>query len=1677
MSLRKVVFKAMNWQQSDEIEDEDREQFYISGLTAEGKSVLAKVDGFTPFVNVELPSRCQWDSARAVSFFEYLKECLSNWKIRKTGEVKDYSPIRFKVSNKFNLYHKKPGTYMLLVFKTNIACKNLQYFLEKQHDIPGVGCMKRGDFKVHEQNIDPIIKLTATRGIKLSSWIEAEEYIPEDENSSIEERKFSSADIDFYVKYKSLKLAEIPDTVQPKAKIVSWDIECYSHNHNSKLPDPGVKENFVSQISVIYTRYGNPPEKWKKYLLSLRMGCDFEVAGTKVYCYENEKDLLLGFKQLIQMLNPDILLGYNILKFDYNYLIKRAELLEIYDKFIELGRIFGIMAIKVTKDWASSAYGEQKFEFLECQGRLNLDLLPEIERNFKFDTYSLDFVANHFLKENKKAVSAKQMFKLTKFAMLTKNYHGHKITSDYLADIKEIADSVFVDEEGVTEDFYQSIKKATKKNILSVVSQAMAIIGDYCVHDSVLPLKLIFKLNTFIVLEQMSNIFCVPISYLQTRGQQVKILAQVYRHTLYNNYVIPFKKYNELDEDEKYEGATVIDAVPGYYENIPNLDFASLYPTVMIANNIDHTTYIDPENDTTPDEECNIIEFESHRGCIHDKEKRKTKVKKENILCGHFKHKFLKVIEKDGKIYREGVLPHLLRTLLTERKKVKVDLSQLSKKLKEDKTLLDQEKADIATQLIVLDAKQLAIKVSANSMYGSMGAKTGFMPLIAGAASVTAGGRQYIRTAINYVLKNFKNSKLVYGDSVTKDTPILVRDQKGRVDILAIEDLATDWEDYEDFKPEHLEPLDKKDEDILNFVDKDKWKDSIHIENLAARLNMNKTKRRDKQKAQTEYEVWTDEGWTKIKKVIRHKVNKNIYRVNTHTGVVDVTEDHSLLDPDKKKIKPKDVKIGSHLLHSFPSKFENPEVKVFENLERDTTKIICNGCRKMKPFVDFHANNACKKRHNKNGICKQCLKKPSTVANIYISEYNYTKPYRLTPDEAWVWGFFMADGSCSKSGPKKSWALNNQDLALLEKAKNILESVEPYDFKILDTMKSSGVYKLVPNNARMQYIVDKYSVMYDKDRFKKVPKEVLNGSFNVRESFYKGYYAGDGYKKVEYQSFSNKGKIGSQGLWYLVRSLGYKNSCVNIRDDKPSIYRIQAFENKQKKKKTVVKKVINLGLTDDYVYDLETECGRFQAGVGELIVKNTDSALFSFQGFNTKETFEIARKAAKDVTALFPPPVELELECVYGKFLLLTKKRYVAYIVDEEGNYKSKEGNYYGKIKKGVVLKRRDNTHYLKDVYGQTIDSVMEKADEKKVLYDLYDNIHKLFTRQVDAKDLVIYKGVKDIISYAKKKELPDPSGKIITQELTDKRGIKHTIQKPEMITYFLGRDKNPLMDVNKRPYKTKNPLDPNLLYDNSAHLMLALKMKARGDDVPPNTRLQYVFLDTGEKCALQGEKAEDYTFYRENKNAMRLKLDPLYYLEKQLIKPLTEVIDVLYRNEKYKYETLEARITNCESFIFKNVDSCIKESILNMGEFIVRNFGNVKIGSYSKRVNMVRTQIKKIKSPKVSKNFEDLAHLYYIKKSELVLDKIEKKYGIKKRTSKKPNRATGLIVKDGTIMKDIFKYRTCYQDVVRHLRALFYDLVTEEELLEKAEMFAKLNKEREKKFKALEEKNSLKIE
>ena len=85
----------------------------------------------------------------------------------------------------------------------------------------------------------------------------------------------------------------------------------------------------------------------------------------------------------------------------------------------------------------------------------------------------------------------------------------------------------------------------------------------------------------------MARVTGIPISYILSRGQSIKVISQLYRRANARDLLIPTFAVAANAGEETYEGATVIDPKRGFYKDpIATLDFASLYPSIMMVRTL-----------------------------------------------------------------------------------------------------------------------------------------------------------------------------------------------------------------------------------------------------------------------------------------------------------------------------------------------------------------------------------------------------------------------------------------------------------------------------------------------------------------------------------------------------------------------------------------------------------------------------------------------------------------------------------------------------------------------------------------------------------------------------------------------------------------------------------------------------------------------------------------------------------------------------------------------------------------------------------------------------------------------------------------------------------------------------------------------------------------------------------
>ena len=1215
-----------------------------------------------------------------------------------------------------------------------------------------------------------------------------------------------------------------------KNKVVTW---------SSRLKFPQVEGDPIIQIGTTVHNYG---EKECNYKHIITLGSCDPIDGVVVETCEDERELLMKWCDLINRLDPDILTGYNIFGFDMSYMYDRALELSCGNEFCKIGRLLDHVSKYEEKNLSSSALGDNILKFVDMEGRVLVDIMKVVQREHKLDSYKLDSVANHFMKMNKHDVSPNDIFKLQR---------------------------------GTSAD--------------------RQVIAQYCAQDCALCNHLMMKLEIVANNIGMANVCCVPLAYIFMRGQGIKIFSLVSKQCKNDNFAIPTLnkgKVGEVDanadeDDEGYEGAIVLEPKTGIYieDPVSVLDYASLYPSSMISENLSHDCLVERggKYDNLPGVEYLDISYDIYEK-VND-----NKVKIGERICRFTQNE-------------KGVIPRILMTLLRKRKETRKKAEyQTITTINGDKLIgLYSEEDDMVVMKTVdgkaekclkreviskedtyddftkavLDGLQLAYKVTANSLYGQIGARTSPIYLKDIAACTTATGRNMILKAKKFLEDNYVGVNIVYGDSVTGDTPLLVKFPDGHIDIITIETLTTDWMPYENFKPF----------DVGRY---------------------------EKEQSFTDAQIWTDKGWANINRVIRHKTEKKMYRVTTFQGSADVTEDHSLVSKNMTKIKPLDCVINeTEMLHSFPEQFVEADIQVPQQK---------NGNEYASTFPGLHTCKICNVAQtadrfylsstNKLALqCKLCIKKRAIERNggIFKPEIKdqgriYNIPcYNITKEEAWVWGLFFADGSCGyypncPSGAKYSWGINKANMKVLEQAKKYLEAVEPdfMKFHMIDTLKSSAVYKLVPQGS-LKYMVEKYRpLFYDKDDLKRVPNIILNGTHEIRKWFFQGYQTGDGYKAQMVKgeiNFACKGKIGAQGLYYIARSLGYHNIKIYTQDYKDNTYWINSIKRDEyfEAMKDKVIKIHNIKSSnlEQYVYDIETEIGRFHGGVGSLMLYNTDSLFLSFpmeytdeNGVTRKRTgpeavqhaINMGIESSSKFKKFLKPPHDLEYEKTFHPFILISKKRYCAMKYEHDPN-KCKFNSM------GMALKRRDNAPIVKTIYGGVIDIIMQRQDVGESINFLKSSIQDLIDGKYPLESLIISKSLRA--------DYKDPT-RIAHKALAERMGERDPGNKPQV------NDRIPYVyvDISEKEKKAK---------------------KAKGK-------------------ILQGDRIEHPDYIRHAK----LKPDYEFYITNQIMKPVSQIYAlVLEKMPGYKKGTTYFLEQEKKLIVEKKGDmKKVKEKIADMRE------------------------------------------------------------------------------------------------------------------------------------------------
>lgn len=432
--------------------------------------------------------------------------------------------------------------------------------------------------------------------------------------------------------------------------IASFDIEVFS-----STGDFPVAENPADRMFMISVYFSDQQDA--VCIADSTFAGIVEVAGNKLQICEDEAAMLQAFARIIHDRKVDVLTGYNVWGFDMPFMLTRAGLHrdKCPDFFALLSRFVDspVNAIPLTIACGTPMEATP----WRTGGVLQIDMLYYLR---KFHPglrsgYKLDDVCKTFLGSD----SGK--------------------TGLSIADMNAAYSERNVDQ--------------------------LSKVVEYCVQDARLVLELIERLNVVQSMQELANVTSVPLDFVIKRGQQIKVFSLLLKQARLMGYLCPSTApTKKASKDPGYAGAYVLDPQVGTYWNpVVCVDFASLYPSIIMAHNLCYTTI-----DSLPE---------------------------------------------TRQVAPPAVLPTLLRTIYDSR-------IELKERLKNDKNLSENEK-------VVINARQQALKIVMNSVYGFCGCSDGFIPCIRIAAEITRVGRTMITEARDGALRFFEQGSIevVYGDT------------------------------------------------------------------------------------------------------------------------------------------------------------------------------------------------------------------------------------------------------------------------------------------------------------------------------------------------------------------------------------------------------------------------------------------------------------------------------------------------------------------------------------------------------------------------------------------------------------------------------------------------------------------------------------------------------------------------------------------------------------------------------------------------------------------------------------------------------------------------------------------------------------------------------------------------
>ena len=710
----------------------DENNIRIYGIREEdldGSPTCIQISNYPSRVVIELDTKRTWTS-------ELVSKCLNSIK----HYLKGVQPTRYERIKRRLLvgaFVESDGSpkmfdFLDLEYDSPTAAKNVEYFLT----FVGVELGNGGRVKLraHMSWVELWFQYALKHNLPICDWLEIVDHVavPDDKKKTI-------CKFEYIASSHNIKQCQVVKS-PPNIPTMAFDIEVYS-SVPARFPEACVQEDKIFQISMIM---GDVMKLITRGIVNVQALKDrFPTKTVLVEQVNSETALLEAMNATYLEFKPFLIIGYNNMNFDDPYIIARSKTFANCTKSLERRTMHvSKPAVEHNLAWSSAACQEQNFTFMKGEGFQTLDLMTLIQKDYKLPSYKLDNVAAHFLGTCKDDMKPKEMFAIYK----------------------------------------KSIENANDKESI----EGMTRIGAYCLQDSQLVLDIFGGLKLCQSQVALSTTTSCKLEDLSTRGAQHKVVSTILRFCNNEKIIVNRREKKVNVTKEKYRGATVFEPVKGVHEKVVSFDFSSLYPSLIIANNLCVSTLVDEKETTITDDKCIVLEWEDHVKCDHDK--KWLEVRALNAKCMELK----KASSKDPAMWAEycsmqeqksgigkynpgqrfcgkqkfrwyqgyvGVYPKILEHLLKKRASVRAVL-----KAKNGERIKGQVNMMLENEIIALDSEQKAIKVVANSLYGFTGSATSPFACVSIAQSTTYLGRTVIEQASQIIRDEFGGFR-IYGDT------------------------------------------------------------------------------------------------------------------------------------------------------------------------------------------------------------------------------------------------------------------------------------------------------------------------------------------------------------------------------------------------------------------------------------------------------------------------------------------------------------------------------------------------------------------------------------------------------------------------------------------------------------------------------------------------------------------------------------------------------------------------------------------------------------------------------------------------------------------------------------------------------------------------------------------------